>query len=326
MRKAPKTKRTRVADAPTPREARPGWLTAFAAHWEKLVGALLVGLAATVGVWLEPLKDYVLHKLYAERAELALLPDKKELLPGEAVTVRVRLSPGSEIDLADGVVKLQFDPEQVSLAPGSQESFNIKRSNQARIVDEGVFVLFARNHKDAVETRLHATLTTKYASHVAPEVALKLQAPPQDNPMPFIERSGSKAINVSGTWRIQVGVLQGSMKVRQDVRNDVAGEYRFSGKDATAFPVSGYKDGTSFKVFYLRNVRDTQRWFVDANFALNSEDPRFIEMKGCAFSILQDPNVTRDSPVAQGSSCVKRDFVGWRGDGASTFYATAQMR
>ena len=312
------------ADASEPSATPVKWLTA---HWEKFAGALVVGLAAMVIFWLEPLKDLVLHKIYTERADIALLLDANELLPGAAVRVRVRVSPGPDIDAADGIVSLRFDPALLALAPGSLDSFNVKRSSQTRIFEEGSFVLFARKHTTAVETKLSATYRTKYDTYTAPEVALRLLAQKEDDPMPFIERSGGKAINLGGTWRIQVGASQGSMRVRQDARNDIAGDYWFSTPQRnSALPVSGYKDGTSFKVFYWRDPKGTKRWYIDANFSVNKDDPRFIEMRGCAFSIANDVGVIRDSPSPQADVCLKRDFVGWRGESASTFYATAQMR
>lgn len=323
-KRAGATKPFPPGDAAKPSATPLDWVMA---HWEKFAAALIATLAAMVAFWLEPLKDLVLHRIYSERAELALLLDAHELPPGAAVRVRVRIIPGPDIDAADGIVTLRFDPALLALGPGSLDSFNVRRSSQTRIFDEGAFVLFAKKHTTAVETRLSATYRTKYGTHSAPEVALKLLAQTEDDPMPFIERSGGKAINLGGTWRIQIGASQGSMRVRQDAHNDITGNYWFlAPQRSSALPVSGYKDGTAFKVFYWQDPQGTKRWFIDANFALNKEDPRFIEMKGCAFSIVNDVGVIRDSPAPQSDTCLKRDFVGWRGVAASTFYATAQIR
>lgn len=296
------------------------------AHWEKIAGATVVALIAAVGVWLDPLKDLVLHKIYQERAELALLVEPSEVESGGAISVRVRLTPTSEIDVADGVVKLIYNSGEVALAPGTVDSFNAKRSNQARILDEGTFSLHAKELPDGKKTNIYVTYSTKYGLHTSPMATVHVLPRHKNTHVPFIERSGSKAINLSGEWRIQVGASPGNLKIQQDARNDVEGEYSLGGPQSAKLPVKGYKDGTSFKVFFWRDAQGLQRWFVDSNFAVNQNDPRFIEMKGCAFLISEDRGVTHDSLVSLPDACAKRDFVGWRGIGASTFYATAQMR
>ena len=334
MRNAPRRRNRIASEAPAQsisdrgRMNAPSLLTMLATHWEKVLGVAGVGLAAAIGIWLDPLKDFVLHKIYHEQAEIALLLSEGEFAPGSTVNVRVRVTPTSKINTADGIVKLTYDSRFFSLAPNSQDSFNVKRSDQARIFDEGTFILFVKSHKDTADTQLQATYTTKFGNHVSPEVKVKLPAQKRDTVFPYIERSGSKEIHLSGEWRIQLGASQGTMKVRQDPHNNVEGEYWFTESDTKVLPQRGYKDGTAYKVFFWRDVKGSQRWFIDANFDLNKQDPRFVEMNGCAFLIVQDAAITHDSPVPVPKSdmCARRDFVGWRGVGASIFYATAQMQ
>ena len=237
--------------------------------------------------------------------------------------MRIGARPLSEIGVSAGVVKLIYNPELLSLAPDSSESFNAKEIESARLL-EGHYTLFSKA-KAAAPTTLSATYTTKYGKFEATPITILLR-PQSETTAPFIERSGSKEINLSGEWRIEVGALSGGMKIRQDQRNDIHGTYWLltsNGREELA--IEGYKDGTSFKVFLLRDPNDITRWRIDSNFALNATDSRFIEIKGCAYAITRDALINKDSAV-ESDKCQARSYVGWKGTGASVFYATAQIK
>ena len=115
---APKDSQQALATKPSGEES--SWHSALAHHRDKIVGALVIGLLAAIGVWIEPLKDAVLHKIYTERAEVALLIDRSEIALGQTVQVRLRVSPSSKIDVAEGLVRLVFDPDHFTLAQASR--------------------------------------------------------------------------------------------------------------------------------------------------------------------------------------------------------------
>ncbi len=290
-----------------------------------VIGAAVLALVGAVGFWLTPLRDLAMQRLYPERAELLLIPDRASLTAGQPVQIQVKISQKSSLPTTAGLATLHFDTTALTLAPDTVGSMNTGAVSGAMTLDKP-FVLFALG-RSARDTEVHATLETRHGTYRSP--ALKIQVIDQPRgEVPFIEHHGSQAINLSGGWHIELGAARGDMKVTQDAGNNVTGTYIIEGLPGR-LKLDGYKDGTSFKVFLFRDDAGTRRWRVDANFALNPSDKRFVEIRGCAFDIQRDARVTADSGLSSTSSgdCPSsRNYVGWRGLGVSQFYATAQIR
>src|SRR5262249_52039484 len=145
------------------------------------------------------------------------------------------------------------------------------------------------------KAELHATLQTKFNTYTSKPVTVEV-SPRREATAPFIEQHGSQALNLSGEWRIEIGMANRRMAILQDGQSNIKGTYELEGAEgAKKLVVDGYKDGTSFKVFFYRNQEGSRRWRVDANFAVNQSDRQFVEIKGCAYSIVSDSTVTEDS-------------------------------
>lgn len=285
-----------------------------------VAGALAVALMGAFAFWLSPLKVVVLNKVYPERADVEVIADTTSLSPGQALQVQVKIAQRSTFPVSNGLTTLHFDSSALVLSPDTARNVNTGPVEGARILDKP-FVLFPAPGKSGT-TELYATLQTKFGTYTAPRVRLEVMAP-REIKAPYIERHGTHALNLSGRWRIEIGGSTGFMEITQDARNDVAGTYAVDGMRDTPMRVHGYKDGTSFYVFFDRTKGGDRRWRIAANFAINKSDTRFVEMEGCAYGIQQDANILTDSPD---SMCTRpRNYTGWRGIAASRFYATAQM-
>lgn len=294
----------------------------------KLIGAAIIAVIGALGFWLTPLKEIVLQQLYPERVEVSLIADRQAISSGQAVEVQIKIAQLSTFPVSKGIARLHFDTDMLTLSPESSQSVNTGEISGATALEKH-FVLFGRDGKSG-KTEVHATLETKFNTYKSPLLIVELLQR-REVSAPYIEQHGSQAINLSGEWHIEVAGVYGAMNIMQDSRNNITGTYSLENiAKADNLTVDGYKDGTSFKVFFNRDREGARRWRVDANFSINPSDKRFVEIKGCAFLIGKDSAVTEDSPVASGdkdASCARpRNYVGWKGLSVSTFYATAQMQ
>lgn len=313
--------------AARPRNAGPG---PFAEYLKPLVATAAVALAGAVGFWLTPLKDTIFYELYPEKADISLSLDRSSISPGQPVQVHVKISQVSSSPVTKGRVTLHFEPTLLSRAPGIPPYLDTSEANGVQTLDKP-FVLFAGQNPGKVE--LFATLETRFGTHTSPRVPLELISQ-RDVRAPYLEQhDGSHAINLSGEWHIEIGGAHGTMKIAQDAKNNVTGTYAVETVTRGPETVDGYKDGTRFSVSLYRQDADKRRRRVEANFCRNASDPRYVEIRGCAYEVERDPAVTKAVAVERDpKECVpppcaeSRNYMGWRGVGVLSFYATAQMR
>jgi hypothetical protein len=293
-----------------------------------LVGAAVLAVVGALGFWLTPLKDIVLQRLYPERAEVSIIADRNSISAGQAVEVQIKIAQFSTFPVGKGVARLHFDQELLALPPDASSSVNTGEISGVTTLDKH-FVLLGLHGKSG-KAEVYATLQTKARTYRSAPLSVEVSPRREVTAAPYIEQHGSQAINLSGEWHIEIGGSSGRMTIAQDPKNSITGTYELeSAAPASRLTVDGYKDGTSFKVFFYRDREGSRRWRADANFAINPSDTRFVEIKGCAYSIARDSTVTEDSVAGaadKDAPCAhSRSYVGWKGSGGSTFYATAQM-
>jgi len=280
-----------------------------------LIAALAVGGAAA---WR--------HRLYPDAVDVLVSVNAPAALAGQEVRVHVALRQRSFFAIGNGVVEVLFDPTHLAFAEGSPRALNIDRLVGAVNLSEP-FVLVANPGVDA-RTTLRARLETQAGSHLSAPVPIELVSG-RGAGRPYLERGGTHAFNLSGDWQIEMGAALGHMSIEQDARNQVRGTYSFQGASSSPpLRVQGFKDGTSFKVVFEGRPEGQARIRIDAVFQRNPKDARFLEMHGCAFTLRRDLSVTEDSPVVAGrEGCGQaRNYVGWRGDSAAPFWASAQLQ
>lgn len=142
--------------------------------------------------------------------------------------------------------------------------------------------------------------------------------------IPYLEMTDTSRVNLSGLWPISLGAEHGQMEIRQDEKNRIQGNYVL--EDERKGQVDGFKDGTSFRVFFQWSQPGVEKLRIEASFKINELDKRYIEMEGCAYGLAKDNNVKMDAGGKDKSCKDVRDYVGWKGVTVTSFYATAQLR
>lgn len=318
---------THAAPADKTPAASPNGIWAGMSALKLFVGGLGISAAGALAYFapfIEPIKTAVVHWLYEEKATVKLSCDPCIISKGEAARISVEIIPGPSVDVAEGVTRLEFNDAELSLSEDTPVSFQVEPIKSRKLLNQS-FVLYP--NQSVVSPQISAvtvTLDTKFGTHMSAPLSIMLTPIRADARGPYIEPSGKHRIVLSGEWRLELGGSLGGMRIEQSEKNDITGVYWLNeptGRIEAA--VDGYKDGTSFKVFFRRPAKQSL-WRVDANFFTNAVDKGFIEMKGCAYSLRPDQTVTTDSQGAE--TCSSRSYVGWRGDGATTFWASATLR
>lgn len=320
----------RSSDDVSTTDARSKW-----ASWSELalrvklllggLGLTAAGVAAYFSPFVDPVKQKMLHSVWKENPTIQLTCNPCEIAMGRSTEIAIDVSPNSMADVADGVVKVTFDPKQLTLSPETPISFETTPISSPQRLKR-TFVFYPSPELSGPgASDVKITLETKFGRYDSKPVHIAVSSTQAAMSTPYIDPNGKHGINLSGEWRIELGGWLGGMSIKQNEHNDISGTYWLNdSKGRIQSDVDGYKDGTSFKVFFVR-PKSASRWRVDANFRVNSSDRGFLEMNGCAFSIHPDGKVQSDStnPV---TGCAPRDYAGWRGDGGATFYATSQLQ
>jgi len=287
---------------------------------------LAAGGGAIAVFWLSPLKDASLHMIYPESVRLIIHTNNATIEQGRPVDIEITGVQDSHLPIEKGVLSIKFNKDFLSLAPGEADSWATDSFSGVTILKQHISLY----PTDAIrsEAKISATLETKYGTYESKILTLGF-SPKKYSTAPSIDVSeGIAAVDLSGEWHMEIGGMNSTMQIFQDKKDNIIGVYLVLNKNGEKnYKIDGYKDGTSFKTFFHQDDKDERKWRVDANFHTNKNDPRFIEIMGCAYEILRDEKITRDSLAESALQCVKnRDYVGWKGVGVTTFYASARMK
>ncbi|UCV09920.1 hypothetical protein [Dechloromonas denitrificans] len=291
------------------------WLIGF-------LGISAAGVATYFLPFIEPLKQEALHMIWNESPNVRLLCEPCILTTGQSVRINVVVSPNSKADVAKSYITLKYDPKVLAISPETNQSFESNIITSPKRLDK-YFVLYpSQDISTQIKSEISVSLETKYGIYESEPISILVDPARTPAHIPFIEPFGKKGVNLSGEWRIELGGSLGGMKIQQNEHHDISGIYWLNNqKGKIEEKIEGYADGTTFKVFFFKS-NSPSRWRIDANYSINQG---FVEVKGCAFSIHPDKSIQSDS-APQGMQCVLRNFPGWKGDGATNFYAMAQLR
>lgn len=289
------------------------------------LGLTAAGVFAYFTPFIDPLKTAVLHYMYTEKAVITLSCDPCTISKGEATRISIAIAPSPSVDIAEGVLKLDFNERELTLSDETPSSFETSVISSKRLLSKS-FVLYPT---EAVTSQIRSAATvmleTKFGVHKSEPIQIFIEPSVGDARGPYIEPGGKHRVVLTGEWRLELGGSLGGMRITQDEKDDISGVYWLNEPTGRIeAKVDGYKDGTSFKVFFMRPKKQS-RWRVEANFYTNAVDKGFIEIRGCAFSLRPDSTVVTDSASPM-TSCTARNYVGWRGDGGATFWASAKLR
>jgi hypothetical protein len=275
---------------------------------------------------LEPVREWVIREIWVERAEVSASCSPCSLTAGQSTSISIDVRPSSVPGVSKGLIKLDFDRQALVFASDSPKSLEFQATKSPVHIDKAFILYGSETLRIPTKAKFRVVLETQSLRQSSSWVEVDISPKSALGARPFIDPNGRRGVNLSGEWRIEIGGALGGMKISQDEHDDVAGSYWLNSPvGKVSGQINGYKDGTSFKVFFIKQ-NSRSNWRVDANFKINESDKGYIEMKGCAFGIQPDDTVLSDTIVEDAKICENRNYSGWRGVSASTFYASAQLR
>lgn len=149
---------------------------------------------------------------------------------------------------------------------------------------------------------------------------------PEIAEFPHFDHSDTNRIVLSGNWRIDVGGQSGSMLLKQGADNQIRGSYLLPDYKWPSGDISGYKDGTTFRVNFTvpgKGKKEVLR--VAGFFEINNKDGDYIEILGCAYH-LQSAYTRYKYVGVEGVDCDKPAFYDqWKTLQTIRFNATAKF-
>ena len=218
---------------------------------------LIIGALA---LWLSPVKGCVTHRLWKEKAQINVTVDSVRITVGDEIGINVLLSPGSQLDVAEGVLSVnaspyvEVTPKQiktpivVSPTPIGDPTFRVRAVSPG--LAELVVVLQTRYGKYSKDLKLHVDARTN--------------------------SSRASWGDFSGFWSVVVGPYFGEMELHETgTRFD--GTYYFRGGHEAGF-VEGFRDGTEFHAVFIRKGGSPYRWKIESSV----DEGTKLELKGSA--------------------------------------------
>ena len=117
--------------------------------------------------FIDPLKNTVLHYIYSEKASITLSCDPCTVSKGEATRVSVEVAPRPSVDIAEGVLKLQFNERELTLSEETAASFETNVITAKRLLNKSFVLYPTSNVESAATSVVTVTLQTKFGNHVS---------------------------------------------------------------------------------------------------------------------------------------------------------------
>jgi hypothetical protein len=257
-------------------------ITAVIASGAKLykwASPTLVPVALFLGALFRPYAEQTILKgAFSEQAKLFLSFDRPAIRVGEEVGVKVWVVPNGHLPLTRGFLTITFDRQ--ALATNELCDFGFASTDKPVAFPQSK-VLQASGRSPG-RFPITATLKTERATfYVTSEVLI----------LPSSTPTGPTEQNFSGTWKLRLGDVQGTMSLVQD-GTTVAGSYKLDNNVRGAF--TGIRDGSSFKADFLRGS-PLKKWLIDGHWKQNVG---FLEIEGTAQPVFFDRQTfARDGKV-----------------------------
>lgn len=287
----------------------------------KILSTVGLAIVAFVGALLSPLRANIYQYFWPPSLEISVINYKKEICEDCELRLGIRLDQKSRDKIGPGTLDvklgnhLSFEDEKQSsaLIPEFQGSINPFPDRLSIRTDRGytgptwVELKYSNRGYEAIK---------KIALTIVPRNAEKT---------PFIVTTDTNRVNLSGEWSFNVGADHGTMSIMQTTDSKIHGSYEFSEVHGEKGTIAGFKDGTTFRVFFYKNEQDVRKRRIEGIFQINSTDKNYIEIKGCAYGIEKDISVVTDSESTERCTRLK-NYVGWRGISVTEFYASSVLK
>ena len=240
-----------------------------------VLGGIIAFIFTGFAFFLTPLKEYVFHTIYPEKAKLVLDISHRAAVKGENISLSAHIHPDSKIPISEGVLRFIYDVNSFQVE-GGEESYNTPKINNPIIYPEKsnqqlyLKCLSVGNHKiiSTLETNFNL-----YSDTLEIEV-LSTKGKPTEG-------------NLSGEWNIRLGASRGKMVIQQVRKDDIIGTYEISNIGFIKVgDVSGFKDGVTFDVDFIEiKSKDPKempntKWVIESQYSKN--DFNYIEIEGTA--------------------------------------------
>lgn len=264
-------------------------------------GRILVLVASTIlgvlGVLFTPLNDVFIHTLWNEDVQIQLKLSSVSVFEGEPLYLQAQLIPKSPIEVSPGILSIESDAASLRLVSPQSPDFATPSFKNPTLIPQSEMIQMEAGSPG--EARVAAVLRTKYGEYRAeetiqiPKVALNVgeqqslasrTTPDTNVDIPLIEVSRKKPSlgNLGGTWNITLGNARGTMVILETERYTLVGTYHLNSTDNRSEQedgsISGYRDGTTFHVFFMRPTRASE-WKVVGLFQKTNDS---LEIKGTA--------------------------------------------
>jgi hypothetical protein len=262
-------------------------------YWKQIVGGFVATLVGTVGVVLSPIGPAVQHWIFPESLDITVKASAAQVRHNEEFSLTVIARPTSLVAVGDGQVELEFDRDVIRYVGDGSELLRKTPKIEAStdlFSKPPRFRAIAEQGNATVTVRLTTSSGNSFAGGTSVQIIPALatgRRPTREN---FV-----------GEWVLQIGDLQGLMKITsqsQEGHGKVGGSYELgAGSEAWGGTFDSItKDGDSFFGSFNATADSTgpRRMTISAAFCLDADG--YIKIRGMA---------------KDGGSSSCRDFTAW---------------
>lgn len=283
-----------------------------------IVSGLFVILAFCLN-FARPVFADLYSKIYPPNA-LVSVEAKSAIELGEDLVIRIRLDSVGRGHVPPGVLVVKFD--EAFFKPKTKSAVSTSKFDGSILLVEDVSVLKSiKVHEGG--SKVFVEFTSGDIKVVSNALNVIISAP-KEKIVPHLDISDTSRVNLSGTWFIDVDGNQGHMILKQSTDGTLTGSYLLKGGKWEQGLITGFKDGSTFRVFFVIDKEDRKRLRVAGSFVIEKKQKGYIEIKGCAYYIVKVKHRYVDSSGEEGVHCDKPvNYGSWKGVSSSVFYATA---
>lgn len=241
--------------------------------------------------------------LFSRKANVEISSPKVSIDLYREVPLTVRVDSTGISELSPGTITIQADSEFFKVGP----------PNTVR-VDKVVGSMAIVELPVIKAIKVSPSKVKVYAQFVSGDLKVKSNellfdiVQPEVAEFPHFDHSDTNRIVLSGNWRIDVGGQAGSMLIKQGADNQIRGSYLLPDYKWPSGDITGYKDGTTFRVNFTvpgKGKKEVLR--VAGFFEIKNKDGDYIEIVGCAYH-LQSAATRYKYVGVEGLDCDKPAF------------------
>src|SRR5262249_53333604 len=93
-----------------------GWLgNLVTENRNKIIIAVATAVVSIIGVWMKPLQQIVLHRIYREHVALEIKLDDQSVTEGDAAEAKIVIIPDKDVEVSPGIISVVADRDSIRL-------------------------------------------------------------------------------------------------------------------------------------------------------------------------------------------------------------------